>query len=115
MQHVVGPVDGDPVRAALVGAEDRAVEEQGEVDHAAADQIVPRPLVRAGEGKARDAEEQVDDVVQDADVEDAEQLRIGAVPGELQIVVVRRDPRDEAQDPDQQEDRADEHCDGLDR
>ena len=115
VQDVVCPVHGHEVRAAFVGAEECAVEEQGEVDDAAADQERARAFERLRQHEPGGAEEQMDDVVQDAHVEDPEQLGIGVVPGELQVVVVRRDPRDEPEDADEQEHQADEHRDGLDR
>lgn len=43
------------------------------------------------------------DVVQDADVEEAEQLGVRVVPGELQVAVMGSDSGNEAEDPDEQE------------
>jgi hypothetical protein len=57
----------------------------------------------------------VDDVVQDAGIEDPEQLGVRIVPGELQVVVVRGDPRDEPENADQQKHQSNEHRGGLDR
>ena len=60
------------------------------------------------------AEQHVDEVVQDRDLEDAEQLRAGVVAGEAEVTVVRRDPGDEAEDADDHEDNADERGSRLD-
>ena len=50
-------------------------------------------------------EEAVHDVVEDADLEDAEKLRVAVVAGELEPVVeIRRDAGNEPEDPDQEED-----------
>jgi hypothetical protein len=87
---------------------DRVVDPEQEIDHAAPDQEVARPLPRARQRDARDAEEQVHDVVQDAHLEEPEQLCVGRVPGELHVAVVRGDPGDEPEDPDEQEDDPDE-------
>lgn len=87
MEPVVGVVGGQPV-----GAPDDAEHEQQRVDRAAADQVRPRALGRGGHEDA-DAEEQVGDVVQNADLEQAEELRLAAVPGEVEAVVeLGRDP-----------------------
>ena len=58
------------------------------------------PYLRRQRGRP---EQQVHDVVQDRHLEDAEQEGAGLVPGELQLVVVTRDPRDEPGDADEQE------------
>ena len=52
--------------------------------------------------------------MQDRHLERAEQLRAAVVAGEAQIAVVGRHARDEAEDPDEQEDDADERGDRLD-
>ncbi|GGP56211.1 hypothetical protein GCM10010247_31260 [Streptomyces calvus] len=46
------------------------------------------------------------EVVQDGHLEDAQQLGLGVVRGELHGVVIRGDAWDEAEDSDQEEDRA---------
>ena len=46
----------------------------------------------------------MEEVLQDARLEEPEQLGPGAVAGERQPVVVRGDPRNEAGDPDHEED-----------
>ena len=93
VQPVVGRVDRDPVAAA-----DEAEDPERQVDGAAADRKVRAPVGGLRQHEADDAEEQVHDVVQDRHLEDAEQLRAGAVAGEAQVAVVGRDPRDEAED-----------------
>jgi hypothetical protein len=65
VEDVVRPVDGHEVRAFLVVAEDGAVEEEGQVDDAAADQEAARALERLRQDEPGGPEEQVDDVVQD--------------------------------------------------
>jgi hypothetical protein len=56
----------------------------------------------------------VHEVVQDRHLEDAEQLCARVVAGEAQVVVLRRDTRDEPDHSDEHEDNADERCDRLD-
>jgi hypothetical protein len=55
---------------------DRPVHEQHEIHEAAADEVRPRALHRPRERNPGDAEKQMDDVHQHADVEDPEQLRV---------------------------------------
>ncbi len=64
-------------------------------------------------GENAEAEEQVRQVEQDAHLEEAEQLGTGLVAGEPQLVEVRRDARDEAEDPDEHEDDAEQEGEGL--
>ncbi|GGX43736.1 hypothetical protein GCM10010353_68450 [Streptomyces chryseus] len=45
--------------------------------------------------------------MEDRDLEDAQELGLGVMLGELQGVVVGGDPWDEAEDADEEEDRAD--------
>ena len=61
-----------------------------------------------------DAEEQVDDVVQDRHLEQAQQLGLGVVGGERQGVVIRGDAGDEAEHADEEEDDADDRGGLLD-
>jgi linoleoyl-CoA desaturase len=98
VKPVVGVVDRDEVHVAVAIDEEPEHQHQ-EVGDAAPDEVGPR-LGRGGRQRDADGEEEVDDVVEHIDLEDAEQL--GAfVPGEAQVVVIRGDAGDEAGDPDQ--------------
>jgi hypothetical protein len=86
---------------------DRSVDRQEEIDNASADQEVAGVVDAARRGQSGQAEELVDDVVQDADLEEPDQLGLRLVPGEGQLAVVGRDAGDESEDGDEQERRAD--------
>ena len=100
MEPVVRRVERDEVGAACT--DQQAVEPQNEVDDPAADQIRPGAVPRSRQRQARDAEGQVDDVVNPADLEHVQELRLRAVAREVEAAVqVRCDARHEAEDPDE--------------
>lgn len=103
MEPVVSAVDRDEVGGGVM-ADEEAVKPEDEVHDAAVEQVVPGLAVAAGNEDAGNAEEQVDDVVEYGDLEDAQEERFGAVPGERQSFVVAGDAWDEAEDSYQQED-----------
>jgi hypothetical protein len=94
---VVGSVARQPVEPA-----DQPDDPEQQVDHAAADQEQARSVRRPGQREAGDAEEQVHEVVQHAHVEEAEELRVGVLAGEVARRVAR-DAGDEPEDADEQE------------
>ena len=108
VEPVVGGVRRDPI-----GSPHEPEDPQRQVDDAAADQVLLRALDRARQREADDAEQDVHEVVKDAHLEDPEQLRVRVATGEAHAAVVRRDPGDEAEDPDQDEDESQEHRDLL--
>jgi hypothetical protein len=102
VQPVVRLVERDEVRAALV-VDDEPVDEQHRVDDPAADQVVARQRSGTRHQHACDAEEQVDDVVQDRHVEDPEQHCPGVVARAHQLVVVGGHAGNEPGNPDEEE------------
>lgn len=110
MEPVVTVVDRHPV----AGADDPDQEED-DVERAAAEQVRPSSDRRGGH-QDPDAEQRVDDVVEDADLEETEQLRVAEIARELQAVVeIGRDSGDEAGDPDKQKGDSRQPGDSLDR
>src|SRR5256886_382247 len=106
VQPVVGGVERYEVGPARV-AGDQPVEPQHQVDHPATNEVPAGRGDLAGQRETGHAEEQVHDVVQDRDLEDAEQQGAGVVTGERHAAVVRGQARDEPRDADHKEDRAD--------
>lgn len=114
VEPVVRVTQGDEVGCGVV-VDEEAVEEESQVDHTADEQEVAGGGGAAGEQDAGHAEEEVDDVVEDGDVEDPEQHRVALMAGELQVTQVRGDAGDESGDAHQEEDDAVEEGDDLER
>jgi hypothetical protein len=108
VKPVVGRVEGDEVRAAVL-IDQQPVEPEHQIDDAPADQVDARGHGRAGEREPDEPERDVHDVVKPADLEDVEQLRLRVVSGEVEAAVqVRGDSGDEAEDSDENERRPDQ-------
>ena len=73
MKPVVGGVERDEVRGAAL-VDDQAIDPEHKVDDAAAEQVRACAGGGAGQGEADDAEQQMDDVVQDGDLEQTEEV-----------------------------------------
>ncbi len=98
-----------------VACTDRLNPGEQEVDRSAADQEGACAARGLCQGESGDAEETVDDVVQDTDLEQAEHLGGAVVSGELEAVVqVRGYSGDEPGDADEQEDDSHESSHVLD-
>ena len=81
MQEIVGSVHGHEVGRRFL-ADDEPVQEQHKVDRATEHQVGTGLRYGARHSRAGDSEQQVHDVVQDRDLEQAEQLGVGMVAGE---------------------------------
>ena len=81
MQEVVGSVHGHEVGRRFL-ADDEPVHEQHQVDRATKHQVGAGLRCGARHSQAGDPEQQVHDVVQDRDLEQAEQPGVGMVAGE---------------------------------
>lgn len=97
VQEVVGNVDGDEFRGA-VAVDSRSVDGQQEVDGAAAKQELAGPDGGSSRDQADDAEQAVNDVVQNAGLEQPDELGRGVTAGERQVVVAGGDAGDEPDD-----------------
>src|SRR5262249_15716234 len=110
VQPVVGVIRREPVRAAK-----QPENEQCEIEDPADNHVGARAAERAGGEQAGNAEDQIQHVVQDAHLEEPEELRARVAPCEAQVAVVRGDPRDEAENPDGEEDDPENQREGLQR
>ena len=76
---------------------DKAVDEQQQINDTATDEVRAGTVERAGKDNPGDTECQMHQVVQDRHVEDTEQCGIGMMAGERELVIVRGDARNEAE------------------
>src|SRR5204862_4441020 len=92
-----------------------AVQEEDDVDDPSDDQEGTSGVSRAREHDPDDAEEDVDEVVEDADLKNSEQLSARPVPRKREVAVVRREAGNEARDSGRQEREPDEEGHVLQR
>ncbi len=95
-------------------ADHQAEEPQSEVERAPAGQVDAGAGDAAGEQEAAQPEAEVQQVVQDRDLEQAEELRSRVVPGEGHVAVAGGDARHEPEHADEQEDGCHGQGGGLD-
>src|SRR5687768_12344182 len=114
MQPVVCIVERNEVGVA-VAVDYQTVDPEHQVDGSAANQKKTRPVSGPCQGKPRKAEQDVNQVVKDTHLEQAEKFRISVVPGEFQsIEEIGGDARDEAGDADKQKRQPDKPGGHLD-
>src|SRR5690606_38889961 len=114
VEPVVGVIDRHEVGARVL-VDEEAVQPENEVDGATGDEEGARQGGRPGGEYANDAERKVYEVVENRHLEDAEEHGARIVPGDLELVVVGRHPRDESEDADEGEHGSDGESGGLDR